>query len=238
MSNKRSWPSLVVPDGSLEALKWLALLSMTVDHVNKFLFNGTNEAAFGVGRIAMPLFVFVLAYNLARPGVLEHGGYSRTMRRLAAFGILAMPAFCLLGGLNAALRPLNIMFTLLILTATLNLVEYGTAGNWAAVIFVFLLGGANVEFWWPALVFGLAVWHYGKRPGVMPLTIALAALLGLWIVNGNLWAMVVLPVIFLASLVDLCMPRVRWVFYAYYPLHLFVLCLIRIPMARAGYLFF
>jgi hypothetical protein len=238
MSNKRPWPSLVVPDGSLEALKWLALLSMTVDHVNKFLFNGTNDAAYGVGRVAMPLFVFVLAYNLARPGVLEHGGYPRAMRRLAAFGILAMPAFSLLGGLNTALRPLNIMFTLLILTATLNLVECGTVANWAGAFFVFLAGGANVEFWWPALTFGLAVWRYGKCPGVMPLTLSLTALLALWFVNGNLWALAVIPVVLLASRIDLRMPRVRWVFYVYYPLHLFALCLVRIPMAKAGYLFF
>jgi hypothetical protein len=211
---------------------------MTVDHVNKFLFNGTNDVAFGVGRIAMPLFVFVLAYNLARPGVLERSGYSRAMRRLAAFGILALPAFWLLGGFNAALRPLNIMFTLLILTAMLNLVECGTVGNWAAAVFVFLAGGANVEFWWTALAFGLAVWRYGKRPGMMPLALALTALLALWVVNNNLWALAVVPVVLLSSLVDLRVPRVWWVFYAYYPLHLFVLCLIRIPMAKAGYLFF
>jgi hypothetical protein len=238
MSNKRSWPSLVVSDGTLEALKWLALLLMTVDHVNKFLFNGTNDVAFEAGRVAMPLFVFVLAYNLARPGVLEHGGYPRTMRRLAACGVLALPAFLLLGGINAALRPLNIMFTLLILTSTLNLVECGTTGNWAAAVFVFLAGGANVEFWWTALAFGLSVWRYGKYPGMMPLALALTALLALWVVNNNLWALAVVPVVLLSSLVDLRVPRVRWVFYVYYPLHLFVLCLVRIPMAKAGYLFF
>ena len=238
MSNKRPWLTLSIPAGTLEALKWLALLLMTVDHINKFLFNGTNDAAFGAGRVAMPLFVFVLAYNLARPGVLEHGGYSRTMQRLAACGVLALPAFLLLGGVNAALRPLNIMFTLLILTATLNLVECGTASNWSAAVFVFLAGGANVEFWWPALVFGLAVWRYGKHPGMMPLALALTALLALWVVNDNLWALAVVPVVLLSSLVDLRVPRVWWVFYAYYPLHLFVLCLVRIPMAKAGYLFF
>lgn len=32
--------------------------------------------------------------------------------------------------------------------------------------------------------------------------------------------------------------RLRWAFYAYYPLHLTALWLIRIPMSKAGYLFF
>ena len=84
---------LVVHDGSLEALKWIALVLMTGDHVNKYLFNGTIPALFNAGRVALPLFIFVLAYNLARPGTLERGAYPRTMKRLALFGVLATPAF-------------------------------------------------------------------------------------------------------------------------------------------------
>ena len=229
---------MIIPDGTLESLKWLALLLMTLDHANKFLFNGTSETAFGAGRVAMPLFVFILAYNLARPGVLENGGYARAMRRLVVFGVSAMPALYILGGLKAAMRPLNIMFTLLVLTAMLNLVECGSASNRAAAVFLFLAGGANVEFWWPPLVFGLAVWWYCKRSGFMSLLIALTALLALRFVNGNLCALAVVPVVLSASLVDLHLPRVRWAFYLYYPVHLFALCLVRIPMAKAGYLFF
>lgn len=233
-----AWPRLVVSDGALEVLKWLALLLMTADHANKFLFNGTNGAVFAAGRLAMPLFVFVLAYNLARPGVLERGSYARTMRRLALSGVLSMPAFTIMGGLDAALRPLNIMFTLLILTATLNLIEGRTTGDCMAAAVLFLTGGASVEFWWPALAFGIAVWWYSKRPCALPPILALAALAALHFVNGNLWASAAVPVIFLASLADPHVPRLRWAFYAYYPLHLFVLCWIRVPMAKAGYLFF
>ncbi|MCW2314150.1 TraX family protein [Rhodoferax antarcticus] len=54
----------------------------------------------------------------------------------------------------------------------------------------------------------------------------------------NLWALAAVPVVLAASLLDLRVPRLRWVFYGYYPLHLFALWLIRIPMSKAGYLFF
>lgn len=238
MMGKVSWPRLAVSNGTLEALKWLALVAMTVDHVNKFLFNGTNDAAFAVGRLALPLFVFVLAYNLARPGALDRGAYTRTMKRLALFGVLALPAFVILGNVHAALLPLNIMFTLLVLTAALNLVDRGTVGGYAAAAAVFLVGGYNVEYWWPALALGVAVWWYCKRPGAMPLALALTGLGSLWFINSNWWALLALPVVVAASLLDLRVPRVRWVFYAYYPVHLFALCLIRIPMSKAGYLFF
>jgi hypothetical protein len=42
---------------------------------NKYLFNETLLFLFEAGRVAMPLFVFVLAYNLARPGIYESGPY-------------------------------------------------------------------------------------------------------------------------------------------------------------------
>ena len=59
-------PRLFVSDGTIEAMKWLALLSMTGDHVNKCLFNGTLPFLFEIGRLPMPLLIFVLPYNLAQ----------------------------------------------------------------------------------------------------------------------------------------------------------------------------
>ena len=61
---------IVIADGTLEALKWLGIGLMTLDHMNKFLNGGQSAFIFDLGRIALPLFGFVLAYNLARPGSL------------------------------------------------------------------------------------------------------------------------------------------------------------------------
>ncbi|EOV4287828.1 TraX family protein [Escherichia coli] len=230
--------ALRVPDGTVEALKWLALVLMTGDHVNKYLFNATLPVLFEAGRVALPLFVFVLAYNLARPGTLERGVYGRAMSRLTVFGALASVPFVALGGLAWGWWPLNVMFTLLVVTATAYLVERGGPWNLVAAGVVFLVGGSSVEYWWPAIAFGMAVWSYTRRPTAVAAVIAVLACAALWFINRNLWALAALPVIFLASRVDLRLPRLRWAFYAYYPLHLAVLWLIRIPMSNAGYLFF
>ena len=157
--------------------------------------------------------VFVLAYNLARPGTFERGAYPRTMKRLALFGAVASVPFIALGGLFAGWWPLNVLFTLLV-------------------------GGSSVEYWWPAAILGLAVWSYCKRPTWSAAVIALLALASLWFINRNLWALAAVPLLLVASRLDLPMPRLRWAFYAYYPLHLAALWLIRIPMSKAGYLFF
>lgn len=251
---------LAVADGTVEGLKWLALALMTGDHVNKYLFNGTLPALFDAGRLALPIFVFVLAHNLARPGTLERGVYGRTMSRLAVFGALASVPFVALGGVHAGWWPLNVLFTLLTVTATAYLVERGGLRHLVAAGAVFILGGSSVEYWWPAVAFGVAVWSYSKRPtwtAAATAVLACAALCfvtdvgcaalwfihdtacgGQWFDSINLWALATLPVLFLACRVDVRLPRLRWAFYAYYPLHLAALWLIRIPMSKAGYLFF
>src|SRR4051812_13044750 len=88
-NSKFSLPRLVIADGTLEALKWVGLLSMTLDHANKYLFAQKLPGLFEVGRVAMPIFGFVLACNLARPGALESGAYARTIVRLALWGAIA-----------------------------------------------------------------------------------------------------------------------------------------------------
>lgn len=60
---------LYLSDGSIELLKWLALILMTGDHINKYLLDYSNDILFNMGRLVLPIFVFVLAYNLTRKGI-------------------------------------------------------------------------------------------------------------------------------------------------------------------------
>jgi hypothetical protein len=229
-------PCLVLSDGTVEALKWLGLILMTGDHVNKYLFNGTLPVLFEAGRLSLPLFVFVLAYNLSRPHALEFGVYRRAMIRLVVFGGLATPAFIALGGTRfGGFWPLNIMCTLLAITTSACLIEKGRI---FAASMVFLVGGGLGEFLWPAIAFGLTVRSYCKKPSLAAAAVALIACATLWLINHNMWALASLPVMLMATRLDLRVPRLRLFFYAYYPLHLTLLLLIRIPMRKAGYLFF
>jgi hypothetical protein len=113
---KTAQNAIVWPHGSREALKWLALFLMTGDHVNKYLFNGALPIFFEAGRLALPIFVTVLAYNLARFGTTSNGVYERTMKRLLIAGMVATLPFIALGNLRGGWWPLNVMFTLLVVT--------------------------------------------------------------------------------------------------------------------------
>jgi hypothetical protein len=193
---------------------------MVADHTNKYLLHDASHTLFNGGRIAMPLFVFVLAYNLARPDAYKRGAHSRTMKRLALFGLLATPPFIALGGLLAGWWPLNILFALLSMTAIIYFLEQQTISGYLIACAVFIVGGSLVEFWWPVLAFGIALWWYCKTPHIAPVIIALVALLLLRLINANYWAFAALPIMIASTAVNIPTPRYQWLFYYFYPLHL------------------
>lgn len=219
-------PLLRLESGTLEALKWIGLVLMTFDHVNKYLLHDSIPALFDAGRLALPIFSFVLAYNLAHPTSLAKGVYGRVARRLAIAGLLATVPFIGLGGLLWEWWPFNILFMLLVSVGVMALIERGRTLRLIAAGLLFVFGGAMVEFWWPAVVMTLAAWRYTRRPTWTSLIVWIAATASLYVINRNLWALAALPLIFLAPHVVVTMPRIRHVFYVFYPLHLLVLWII------------
>ncbi|SDZ70579.1 TraX protein [Variovorax sp. YR266] len=211
-----------ISNGSLEALKWVGLLLMTGDHVNKYLLPETSPALYALGRLVMPLFGFVLMVNLTRPGALEAGVHLRVMKRLAIFALLATPAFVRLNGW----WPFNILATLFLVTLIVWLLERGGWVHCCAAVIAFLFGGAMVEFWWPALLSCLAAWGFLRRPGMLRLLLWAFATGSLAVVNGNFAAVVALPLIWGASQVETPCPRSRWIFYSFYPAHLSLIALV------------
>lgn len=223
-TNRRLYvPYLVIPNGTIEFLKWVALILMTGDHINKYLLHEANPLLFAAGRLAMPLFVFVLAFNLARPGALANGVYRRTLNRMLVFGGIAAVPHIALGSLLWHWWPLNVLFTLAVATAMLGLLDQG---RFLSATIVAGIGGALIEFWWPALLLAAALWCYVRRPSVSAAVCAVAALAAFTVFNSNWWAFGALPVILAAPFINVQVPRLRWAFYIYYPVHLTVLWVI------------
>lgn len=220
------WPdtqNAVAAPGTLEAIKWLALVAMTLDHLNTYLWHGAWPALAAAGRCAMPLFAFVLASRLAAPGALARGVHGRVMLRLALAGACAAPMLAGLGVLGNGWWPLNIMFTLLVGTAAAWLLAAGARWAPAAALLLVFGGGAVVEFLWFGLAFFLAAWWYCKAPGSARWCVLAAATTALACVNQSHWALLALPVIAAGRRYALPVRRVRHVFYAWYPFHLALL---------------
>lgn len=209
-------PRLVIADGTLEALKWLSASLMVLDHVNKYVLGTSSALLFDLGRLVMPLFGFVLMYNLARPGALASGLHLCVLKRLGVFGVLATPACVALTGW----WPLNILFMLMLSTGIVWLIESGGRRNRALAVLLFVLAGAAVEFWWFGVLGCLGAWSYCRNPTRLRLGWWALALASLWLVNRNFAALTALGLVWAATKVDMPLRRHRWLFYWFYPAHL------------------
>lgn len=219
-------PRTLVSDGGLEILKWIALVLMTISHVNKYLFDDSLPGLMELGRPAMPIFGAVLGYNLARPNALSSGVYRRTLIRLLAWGAVATVPYIALGAVLGGWWPLNVLFTLGTATAVLWMAERGGFVGWSAAFAVFLIGGALVEFWWPGLLVVIGSWQFSRRPNLFRFAVVTACVAFLVVVNANFWALASIPVIAACRCIKReARPGIRWL-YAYYPLHLSVLAIV------------
>lgn len=217
-------------------MKWLALIAMTLDHANKILLNAQFAWMYNVGRLAMPLFGFVLAYNLARPNTLKNHLYSRVAIRTFIIGLATTP-FYQAAFHHAGLGALNIMFTLGLAVCILFLIDKSMHSHNADLIIIarafalaaLMLGSLCVEGQHIAVGYVLAAWSYCKVQKAwallawMPLFIWILSTASLGLINGNGWAIAVIPIILLTAKTNFKLPRLKWMFYAYYPLHLAIL---------------
>lgn len=223
----------LTPGKNLELVKWCAVILMALDHINKYLFNWTIPGLFEAGRLAMPLFAFVLASHLANPNFAKPN-YIRLWRKMALFGVISTPFFVALGGVHGVL-PLNILFTLLVASIVIFFIRSDRL--WYAGL-VFASAGLFVEFIWFGVATTVAAWLFLRSPDKAWTLIALLiTVAGLSFVNDNFYAVASLPAFYLLSKIPLQIPRLPYFFYMFYPSHLALLLLVRIPMAWAGYLF-
>ena len=241
LTEKRAFnpTTLALSSGAIELIKWLALIAMTLDHVNKILLNAQFAWMYSMGRLAMPLFGFVLAYNLARPNTLKNHIYSSVAIRTFIMGLAATP-FYKVAFHHAGLGSLNIMFTLSLAACILFLIDSSIHSHNADLVIitralalaVLMLGSLFVEGQHIAMGYVLAAWAYCKTQRLwIPLLIWLLSTASLGLINDNAWAVAAIPIILLTSKINFKLPRLKWMFYVYYPLHLAIL----ISMQRCHY---
>ena len=206
-----------------EILKWVAIMTMTIDHIDKVGFGGGAPALNAIGRVSFPLFAFLLAYNLE----VRRVDFAKYSLPLLLFGILSQPIYMWAFGRTE----MNILFTLLLgvaysPTATF-LARQLQLGRLKHVVSVLL-------FLTPAFFVSYAIWgvllvplfrHFIRNPG--PSTFAVVALDV--ILANNLqpnayYAPVALAIVYAATRTGWSLPRSnRWVFYTFYPVHLVVI---------------
>lgn len=207
--------------GALEILKWLALVLMTGDHIDAAVYGRSVEWLYDLGRIAMPIFAAVFARNLARPGIKPR--LRQIRNKLLLVGAIAYPFHVI--ALGQGWDVLNILFAFAVAVQYIIAQRSGDAVNKLLGAALVLASGFFIEFHWFGILLTIAWWYYfisdGRNWSWFWLV---AAFVGVCVENGNAWAFVALPLAW-AGLTFTWpdVPRVRNLFWRYYPAHLAVL---------------
>lgn len=199
--------------GGRELLKWIALVLMTGDHIDKALLGGSAPWLSDAGRVVFPIFAFVLAWNLTTAG---QGARDRAVSRLLLAGLLLWPLHAIAFG---HWLPAPILWTL----ALGVMVADPRWPIWQRVL-AFVVVSLFLDYQWAGvLLVASCFWivrHAGQRNAWALLALAL---LPLCVFNGNGWALLALPLLWYFGIWPGVVPRHRWTFLGYYAGHLAVL---------------
>jgi hypothetical protein len=210
-----------------DALKLVAIVSMTVDHVGAILLPQVGWLRI-IGRVAFPLF----AYQLAA-GYLHTRNLSHYALRLAFWGLIAQPIYIIAFGV----RPwtLNIFATLLM--GLLAIWGWDHRRWWAVALPLSL---AAVQLWLPEVgpdygLYGVLLCLasfvlFRNREQLVIGHGLLHVLAGIMFWPSQIYALASIPFILWPPRLHL--HRLPRLFYAYYPAHLALLVLVRHLLIR------
>jgi hypothetical protein len=212
-----------ITTGALELAKWVALIFMVADHVNRYIFDDKLPGVFEAGRIAFPLFGFVLAYNLARPGV----NLRKLQDRLFWFGLATQPFFYMARRSYTQFDILLTFFVVVLLLDYWQTTKHSQVVKYLCAGFIFSIGGLLVDYSWFGILYVLASYALVKHNGNSEFLIWIATLgFGLGISNLNGFALAAAPLIILLPFANSRIPRTGRFFYWFYFGHIAALGII------------
>jgi len=213
--------------GDLEFAKWVAIVTMAIDHYGKIVDDSVFIQTNAIGRVSFPLFAAIIGIRLAvRPTLDLH-----YLRYLIPWAIVSQPIFALVG------RPWydgNILITLALGVAATCLLrrrtqisEVGLVVALAAIlaVSVFVDYGPLGVVMVPAMTFLVARHGYAGAAAAGPLGLAANLYFSPpYFEMPDLTALLATPVLMFSLWAKVRLPRLpTQVFYAFYPAHLLAL---------------
>jgi hypothetical protein len=210
----------------LELAKWIAVITMAIDHYGKIVDDSVFLETHTIGRISFPLFAAIIGIRLAARPELGR----RYLRHLIPWAVISQPVFVLVG---REWYEGNIMITLALgVLATLvwrhpTLPEGSRRASFAGLLAAsaFVDYGPLGVLMIPAMA---EIFARGQRAGI-----AAAGPLGLAanlvpqsppLQMADLASLLASPILFLSLKAQIPLPRMpTQFFYAFYPVHLLIL---------------
>lgn len=184
-------------DHHLNLIKWIGIITMTIDHIGYFLFPQGRLLRL-IGRLAFPCFLYSTIEGTQRT---KH--YGRYISRMVLVGILSMPI---------TPNTINVIFLLVCFSLSLKYQRW-------TVLFGFL--SLFTEYSIYGFLFGWAIYWFKEKDwkqGTL-LSIAVQFIYGISLQSYSLLALV-----FFSLKTRIKLPLLpRYFFYVYYPMHQLVL---------------
>lgn len=232
---------------TIEILKWIGIVAMTFDHIGILLL-AEHDIFRMIGRLAFPIFGFVLIYNF----IYHTKNKARYIKRLGLFSLLFEPIHFLVfkhhyAGLNIFLiytlalsllylfeliqedrvmkRDKGIFFIIyLILSIYISqYTEYNISGFLLIISFYFSIKDRRYIFITlfllvllnaPALKYLLFTFDYTYHLFLLSIKLDFKYIIS---------TLLIIPVVYIVSRININVPRSRYFFYLYYPIHILVL---------------
>jgi hypothetical protein len=228
-------------DRALDLLKWLALLSMVLDHLRYIGYSA--DWLYVPGRLAFPWFCLAMAINLARKPAVETSGQWRYLGWLLMFSAVSeIPYRMFIPGPDT----LNVMPTLALgllvvrgwqdRTLQARLVAAGAVVLAALFAPQLMFGFFGVMLPLALLLVIRRPWYFALLPGVVCLAANQWQVLYYSVRQGNEVAMAAIATCLIAPWLGLFLlrhasdvkppPMRRWA-YVLYPVHFLVLLIVR-----------
>jgi hypothetical protein len=216
-------------DYGREILKWLAIITMTIDHVGAILYTELDVLRW-IGRLAFPLFAYLLIL-----GMEDTRNVRNYFVRLFAFALISQVPFFLAID-HAPFDLFNIFFTL---ASGLVFIYYFKKGSLFAFVpvVISIIVPFDYGIYGIALIGCMYILRNDTRVGVASLI--LLNLLFLFPLQSQILSLVAIPFIVLHKTGYLSIIKKnegkfsiplwrKYFFYAYYPIHLVILYVIRV----------
>jgi len=178
-------------------IKWLGILTMTIDHVGYYLFPEMTWLRI-IGRIAFPCFLYAIIEGTERTS-----NYPRYIFQLLLLGVISM---------SITPATFNVLFLLALFSLSLKFPKY---------FLVFLALSFFVEYSMYGFLFGWALWWMKNRDAKEGIIGSLLVQL-LNLSPVQIFSVLSIPI--LKNEKGIRLPRVpKYFFYLYYPIHQAVL---------------
>lgn len=212
-------------------IKVVAAACMLIDHIGMVFFP-QNIGFRLIGRLSMPLFAYALASGFYH--TTQHDKFAIYFRRMVGFALISqVPYMLIVGNVGGNIGVLWCFSLLFLRSYSKNKKSPSDYIKMAAVALATVIIPMDYGFYGLLIVVSLYSFSVNAdRGGALWLgfaaaTVVRTALLGFASGAIQLFALPCIPVIDILKKRDIRARHFKWFFYAFYPVHLLVLALIK-----------